>query len=138
MPRRGVLANEKPWTPKELADVQAELLADRDRLAAELAATESGIADLVRDSGDGAGDDVADAGSKTFKREQEMSIADNARDLLLQTDEALGRIEAGMYGTCESFGGLFGKPKTLAAPPPPRLRQQFRTLPAPCMIQLYE
>ncbi|HAM22216.1 MAG TPA: DNA-binding protein [Actinobacteria bacterium] len=116
MPRRGVLANEKPWTPKELADVQAELLADRDRLAAELAATESGIADLVRDSGDGAGDDVADAGSKTFEREQEMSIADNARDLLLQTDKALGRIEAGTYGTCESCGGPIGKARLQAFP----------------------
>ena len=68
MPQRGVLANEKPWTKKELAKVKAELLVDRERLAAELAATESGIADLVRDSGDGAGDDVADAGSKTFER----------------------------------------------------------------------
>ena len=116
MPRRGVLANEKAWTPKELADVQAELLADRDRLAAELAATESGIADLVRDSGDGAGDDVADAGSKTFEREQEMSIADNARDLLLQTDKALGRIEAGTYGTCESCGGPIGKARLQAFP----------------------
>ena len=116
MPRRGVLANEKAWTPKELADVQAELLADRDRLAVELAATESGIADLVRYSGDGAGDDVADAGSKTFEREQEMSIADNARDLLLQTDKALGRIEAGTYGTCESCGGPIGKARLQAFP----------------------
>lgn len=116
MPRRGVLANEKPWTKKELADVKAELLADRDRLASELAATESGIADLVNDSGEGAGDDVADAGSKTFEREQEMSIADNARDLLLQTDKALQRIEAGTYGACESCGGPIGKARLQAFP----------------------
>ncbi len=116
MPRRGVLANEKPWTKKELADVKDELLAERDRLAAELASTESGIADLVRDSGDGAGDDVADAGSKTFEREQEMSIADNARDLLLQTEKALQRIEAGTYGACESCGGPIGKARLQAFP----------------------
>ena len=66
--------------------------------------------------GDGAGDDVADAGSKTFEREQEMSIADNARDLLLQTDKALGRIEAGTYGTCESCGGPIGKARLQAFP----------------------
>lgn len=116
MPRRGVLANESPWTKKELADVKAELLADRDRLAVELATTESGIADLVNDSGDGAGDDIADAGSKTFEREQEMSIADNARDLLLQTDKALQRIEAGTYGSCESCGGPIGKARLQAFP----------------------
>ena len=116
MPQRGVLANEKPWTKKELAKVKGELLVDRERLAAELAATESGIADLVRDSGDGAGDDVADAGSKTFEREQEMSIADNARNLLLQTDKALALIEAGTYGACESCGGPIGKARLQAFP----------------------
>lgn len=116
MPRRGVLANEQPWTQEELADVKAELLSERERLAAEVAATESGIADLVSDSGDGAGDDVADAGSKTFEREQEMSIADNARDLLLQTEKALDRIEAGTYGACESCGGPIGKARLQAFP----------------------
>ena len=116
MPQRGVLANEKPWTKKELAEVKAELLVDRERLAAELAATESGIADLVRDSGDGAGDDVADAGSKTFEREQEKSIADNARNLLLQTDKALALIVAGTYGACESCGGPIGKARLQAFP----------------------
>ena len=108
MPQRGVLANEKPWTKKELAEVKAELLVDRERLAAELAATEPGIADLVRDSGD--------AGSKTFEREQEMSIADNARNLLLQTDKALALIEAGTYGACESCGGPIGKARLQAFP----------------------
>lgn len=116
MPQRGVLANEKPWTKKELADVKAELLGERERLAAELVATEEGIADLVRDSGDGAGDDVADAGSKTFEREQEMSIADNARDLLLQTEKALQRIDEGTYGACESCGGPIGKARLQAFP----------------------
>ncbi len=116
MPQRGVLANEKPWSKKELADVKAELLADLERLASELATTESGIADLVRDSGDGAGDDIADAGSKAFEREQEMSIADNARDLLLQTQKALDRIEAGTYGACESCSGPIGKARLQAFP----------------------
>ncbi len=116
MPQRGVLTNEKPWSKKELADVKAELLADLERLASELATTESGIADLVRDSGDGAGDDIADAGSKAFEREQEMSIADNARDLLLQTQKALDRIEAGTYGACESCSGPIGKARLQAFP----------------------
>lgn len=116
MPRRGVLANEEPWTPAELAEVEAELVSEQARLTSELAATESGIADLIRDSGDGAGDDVADAGSKTFEREQEMSLADNTRDLLLQTERALERLASGGYGTCESCGGPVGKARLQAFP----------------------
>jgi RNA polymerase-binding protein DksA len=116
MPRRGVLENESAWTTAELDEIKTNLIADRERLAAELVATETGIADLVRDSGDGAGDDVADAGSKTFEREQEMSIADNARDLLLQTERALQRLESGTYGTCESCGGPIGKARLQAFP----------------------
>lgn len=116
MPRRGVLANESSWTPDELAEVKDELLADQARLHTELDITESGIADLVNDSGDGAGDDLADAGSKTFEREQEMSIADNARDLLAQTKRALERLDTGVYGTCESCGGPIGKARLQAFP----------------------
>lgn len=116
MPRRGVLDDESPWTTTELAAIKAELEADKLRLIAELEATESGIAGLVNDSGDGAGDDVADAGSKTFEREQEMSIADNARDLLLQTERAIDRLEAGDYGICEVCGGPVGKARLQAFP----------------------
>lgn len=116
MPQRGILANETPWSKKELADVKAELLVDQARLTSELATTESEIADLVRDSGDGAGDDIADAGSKTFEREQEMSIADNARNLLRQTEKALELIEAGTYGACEACGGPIGKARLQAFP----------------------
>jgi len=116
MPRRGVLANESSWTPEELAEVKDELLADQARLDTELDITESGIADLVNDSGDGAGDDIADAGSKTFEREQEMSIADNARDLLAQTKRALERLDRGDYGKCESCSGPIGKARLQAFP----------------------
>lgn len=116
MPRRGVRDDESPWTPQELAEIRDELEADKQRLLKELAATESGIADLVSDSGDGAGDDVADAGSKTFEREQEMSIADNSRDLLLQTERAIERLDSGAYGRCENCGGPVGKARLQAFP----------------------
>lgn len=116
MPRRGVLANESPWTPEELDAVREELAADKSRLLAELAATESGIADIVSDSGDGAGDDLADAGSKTFEREQEMSLAQNARSLLLQTERAIERLASGDYGRCENCGQPIGKARLQAFP----------------------
>lgn len=101
---------------KELAAVRSELEGERERLAAELEATEHDIAAMVSDGGDGAGDDVADAGSKTFEREQEMSLASNARDLLSQTERAIARIDDGTYGICESCGSRIGKARLQAFP----------------------
>ena len=51
---------------------------------------------------DGAGDDQADAGSKTFEREQEQSIAANRVDLMTQIERAVERIDAGTYGSARA------------------------------------
>lgn len=111
-----VREDESPWTDSELAEVRTELHSERERLLEEIAATEEGLADLIRDSGDGAGDDQADAGSKTFEREHEMSLANNARDMLEQVDHALARIADGSYGVCENCGKPIGKYRLQAFP----------------------
>ena len=107
---------EDPWTPEEVGELQAELEGDAARLAREIGLAETGIADLLRDSGEGAGDDQADAGPKNFEREPEMSIANNARDMLTQTERALARLAAGTYGVCESCGEPVGKYRLQAFP----------------------
>ena len=111
-----VREDESPWTNAELADVKTELHSERKRLLEEIASAEEGLADLIRDSGDGAGDDQADAGSKTFEREHEMSLANNARDMLEQVDHALARIDDGSYGVCENCGKPIGKYRLQAFP----------------------
>ena len=111
-----VREDETPWTKAELNEVKKELIADVARLQEEIAMTEADLEDLVRDSGDGAGDDQADAGSKTFEREHEMSLANNAREMLLQAQHALERIENGSYGSCESCGNAVGKLRLQAFP----------------------
>jgi DnaK suppressor protein len=72
--------------------------------------------DLQRSSTDGAGDDQADAGSKTFEREQEQSIAANRRDLITQIQHAVERIDSGTYGYCESCGKPIPKARLKAFP----------------------
>jgi RNA polymerase-binding protein DksA len=114
--RLRVREDESPWTAKELAEVRLELNDEVGRLRAEIEVAEHDIADLIRDSGDGAGDDQADAGSKTYEREQEMSLANNARDLLAQAERALHRIDDGTYGVCESCGNPIGKLRLQAFP----------------------
>ena len=49
----------------------------------------------MRDSGDGAGDDEADTGTKNITREHEMALAANAREMLEQTERALAPARRG-------------------------------------------
>ena len=111
-----VREEESPWTPEELEAVRADVAAEIDRLRGEIEAAETQIAELIHNSGDGAGDDQVDSGSKAFEREHEMTIANNAREALAQNEHALQRIGAGTYGTCESCGNPVGKRRLQAFP----------------------
>lgn len=111
-----VRTGETPWTAEELGAVHAELMGERERIEREVATLQSSIADVLRDSGDGAGDDTADTGSKAFEREQEMTLLANTRESLFQTEHALRRIDAGTYGACESCGEAVGKARLQAFP----------------------
>ncbi len=115
-PAIAVREDESPWTKVELNRVRKALNEDEVRLLEEIAMTEQGLADLIRDSGDGAGDDQADAGSKTFEREHEMSLANNAREMLEQVRQALGRIDDRSYGVCDGCGKGIGKLRLQAFP----------------------
>jgi len=111
-----VRENESPWTAKELAEVRADLEADVVRLKKEISVAEVDLAGLMRDAGEGAGDDQADAGTATFEREQEISLANNARGVFEQSTRALARLINGSYGICESCGSPIGKNRLLAFP----------------------
>ncbi|MCG2798467.1 MAG: TraR/DksA family transcriptional regulator [Cellulomonas sp.] len=111
-----VRAGEEPWTADELKDVARDLVADVDRLQAELEQADAGLTDLLRNSGDGAGDDQADSGSSALEREHELTLVNNTRDLLQQTQHALDRIRSGTYGVCESCGEPVGKARLQAFP----------------------
>ena len=111
-----VRAGEEPWSAEEIAEVEADLRAEVDRLRADVASADQQLGDLLRDAGTGAGDDQADTSSKNFEREHEMSIANNARDMLSQSERALARIAAGTYGECESCGEGVGKARLQVFP----------------------
>lgn len=105
-----------PWTAEELAGFRAALEADIVRLREELNMGEADMAELIADTGDGVGDDQADAGSKTLEREQEMSVTANARELLDQSTHAMVRLQAGTYGVCERCGSAIPAPRLRAFP----------------------
>lgn len=92
--------------------LQSEVL----RLRSELAHSQEELTGLMRDSGDGAGDDQADTGTKNITREHELALAANAREMLEQTEHALERLDAGTYGLCEVCGKPIGKARMQAFP----------------------
>lgn len=104
------------WTAAELTEIRERLEAERSELIEEIARAESDFAERMGGMGEGAGDDQADAGAKTYAREHEMSLTYNARDLLAQNERALQRIEGGTYGICESCGQPIGKARLQAFP----------------------
>ncbi len=93
-----VRPGEKPWTEKDLAEVRQELEAEAAGLRQDISSAESEIAARLGDAVGDAGDDSADAGAKTFEREHELALTQNARELLAQTQRVLSKIEGGSYG----------------------------------------
>ncbi|MET7503830.1 TraR/DksA family transcriptional regulator [Streptomyces microflavus] len=111
-----VRPGEDPWTPEEVTEARTLLTSETMRLRSELEASGAALAGLMRDSGDGAGDDEADTGTKNITREHELSLAANAQEMLEQTERALARLEAGTYGLCEICGKPIGKARMQAFP----------------------
>lgn len=111
-----VAGGESPWSKDELKEMKARLTKDLATYKQELASAEAQAAELLQDSSDGAGDDQADAGTKTFEREHELSLVYNAQDLVLQTELALARIAAGTYTKCEICGNPIGKARLQVFP----------------------
>ncbi|MGW7758939.1 TraR/DksA C4-type zinc finger protein [Streptomyces violaceusniger] len=111
-----VRPGEDPWSAEEVDEARAGLLTEAGRLRAEILASEQAITGLMRDSGDGAGDDQADTGTKNITREHEMALAGNAREMLLQTERALERLDTATYGLCENCGDPIGKARMQAFP----------------------
>ncbi|WP_435847724.1 TraR/DksA family transcriptional regulator [Streptomyces fumanus] len=111
-----VRPGEDPWTPQEVEEARGELESEEARLRAELDSSERALQGLMRDSGDGAGHDEADTGTKNITREHELALAANAREMLSQTEHALERLDAGTYGLCENCGRPIGKARMQAFP----------------------
>lgn len=111
-----VREDESPWTAKELKEVRADLESEIERLTAEITAAESDLSEFLKEPIDGAGDDQADAGAKSFEREHELNLVAGARTGLEQNQHALDRLEDGTYGICESCGNPIGKLRLQAYP----------------------
>ncbi len=111
-----VLEGEAAWTKAELNEVVKDLRDHRERLSAALGESEKELAGLMRDAGDGAGQDQADVGATSFERDHELTVLANEREMLEQVERALSHIDTGTYGVCDSCGNPVGKNRLMAFP----------------------
>ncbi len=111
-----VRPGEDPWTKDELDEVKATLEEDILRFQSQIEISTAELVGLLRDGSEGAGRDPADVGSANFERDAEMSLANNAREMLDQSRLALRHIELGTYGSCDNCGQPIGKGRLQAFP----------------------
>jgi DnaK suppressor protein len=111
-----VRPGEEPWTQEELDEVSAVLAEDVRRFQSQIEVSTAELVGLLRDGSEGAGRDPADVGSANFERDAEMSLANNAREMLDQSRLALRHIKLGTYGSCDNCGQPIGKYRLQAFP----------------------
>lgn len=111
-----VKPDEEPWTQADLDEVLAELDESRTRIQALLDTLETQVNGLMRDAGDGAGQDQADVGATSHERDQELQLLARERENLMQIDQALERIDNGSFGVCAECGEPIGKLRAIAFP----------------------
>ncbi|GAA0803658.1 TraR/DksA family transcriptional regulator [Spirilliplanes yamanashiensis] len=101
----GKAAAKNKRSDAEMDKIRLALTERRDELQAEYDQTLAEITELQRDRlADSGGDDQADTGTKTFEREQEITLANNILERITQVERALERVAEGHYGNCERCG----------------------------------
>ncbi|MEV4637230.1 TraR/DksA family transcriptional regulator [Actinoplanes sp. NPDC049548] len=110
-------APERSRSEAETEKIRVALVERRDELQAEYDQSLSEITELQRERfADSAGDDQADTGTKTFEREQEITLANNLLERINQVERALERLGEGNYGWCERCGNAIPVERLAAFP----------------------
>jgi len=97
--------------PDDLRELREALLARRAELLEEAGRTAHGMGDEVESF-----PDPTDRGSHEGERNLVLRIRDRERKLLSKVEEALERIEDGIYGLCEECGLEIGVGRLRARP----------------------
>jgi DnaK suppressor protein len=96
--------------PSPAADPRTALLAERERILAELAEIE------VEAPGQMTYGSQAAAASHVFEQQRDLALRDHNRAHLADVDAAIARLDAGTYGRCTSCGNPVGDERLEALP----------------------
>jgi RNA polymerase-binding protein DksA len=108
----------QPVTQADYPEFRRLLLAERDRLLQELAALgerlqqveEIGLVEAANE------DDYGDVASEAFEREKGFALETSVQGMLRMVEDALRKLDAGTYGTCERCGGPIDVERLRALP----------------------
>jgi RNA polymerase-binding transcription factor DksA len=89
---------------------RSDLLAERDRLAAQIEALEPGRNDTPVD------DNFADSGQVAAEQGENQALAAPLKHELEEVDHALAKIDEGTYGLCETCGEAIAPARLEAKP----------------------
>jgi RNA polymerase-binding protein DksA len=111
---------KRTLTAEEIQHFKELLLKKRAELVGDVSSIESEA--LKKSRLDAAGDlssmpiHMADIGTDNFEQEFALGLMDSERKILAEINDALGRIDEGVYGTCEVTGKFIAKARLEANP----------------------
>src|ERR1700733_13453643 len=114
MPKKATAANRK----KFLADLHEHLLEMKTKLVNEI----DSELKAEREGNKDKGLDTYDLASEERDREINFILSDRERVKIKQIDDALGRMDEGTYGVCESCGLEIAEERLGAVPSTPLCR----------------
>jgi RNA polymerase-binding protein DksA len=110
----------KKFTKKELAEFKKIVLAKKEEIIEEIKHISE---DTLKKSQKEASGDIsgytyhmADVATDNYDREFSLSLASSERQYIYELDDALKRIEDGVFGICEDCKGLITKTRIKAVP----------------------
>lgn len=102
----------------DLAEIRELLTAERAHTRERIAALDRNVSAIVEGTRNTATDDEHDPEGSTiaFERSQAGALLASAHERLTDIDAALGRLEEGTYGRCETCAGPIATERLLARP----------------------
>ncbi|MBD3380372.1 MAG: hypothetical protein GF408_07935 [Candidatus Omnitrophica bacterium] len=117
-PQKAV-SGKRGFSKKELASVRNDLLTEKAKIIEEILSIQGQSNASFKDSsGDLSGYSfhMADMATDLYDREFALELAEGERERLFELDEAIKKIDEGLYGKCESCGGAIPKQRLKAVP----------------------
>lgn len=99
-------------------EMRDKLDRERERVAQEIEEFRKDLSVSLEDSTEENVYDqhMADSATPMLNREMDLSLEENARNVLLQIDRALEKLDEGSYGTCDRCGKLIAEERLEAVP----------------------
>ncbi len=113
------MALKKKYTRKDLVDFKKMILKKKEEITDDIKNLSEDTKKSQKEaSGDISGYSfhMADVATDTYDREFSLGLASNEREALYEINDALKRIEEGLFGVCETCKGLIAKNRLKAVP----------------------